>query len=472
MDKSRLTLLKNKMKKNKLKQQIQQHQAYSINTSCQEEEDKDRERESASINLKTLHDLNIDTTTATLVDPDINATTDVDTNECATNINTNSNRARTNFSFKHDKDESKSNYYSSFLSVDGNVKAHTKQPTISDTDSSYPECNPIRNYGGMAYRDRNKTMNTSPDNVSLVIKEKGGIIKPSPYEARDRNYVNSNRQRTSSFQAEHMKNSVNEICGSTMSMNIKSPASFFDDNNNNSNRYPSTNNNQNLTFNHNIHHLNIMNKNNNQNVPSHFDEHNTNTKNLVLSKKKFSTSESQQQRIHRSDTSLTLPIEFHHHQSNKVIKKKQLAWVCNTCDKECIPIRSESRCLCGHRLKEHDETQTDNTNGKGIVPCKHPKCKCKNFYFIVADGAWILRCQCKHKHTDHDPTGKDHPCLRNNCKCKSFFSPWVCNCDHPWSAHKQILREKIFDPSRLFGGIDNLQDLNAVPRPSGLSQAS
>ena len=29
------------------------------------------------------------------------------------------------------------------------------------------------------------------------------------------------------------------------------------------------------------------------------------------------------------------------------------AWVCRTCQSECIPIRSESRCLCGHRLKEH-----------------------------------------------------------------------------------------------------------------------
>jgi hypothetical protein len=31
-----------------------------------------------------------------------------------------------------------------------------------------------------------------------------------------------------------------------------------------------------------------------------------------------------------------------------------LAWQCSGCDnRECVPIRAESRCLCGHRLKEH-----------------------------------------------------------------------------------------------------------------------
>lgn len=38
------------------------------------------------------------------------------------------------------------------------------------------------------------------------------------------------------------------------------------------------------------------------------------------------------------------------HQSVEV-----LTWVCSACDKACIPVRSESRCLCGHRLKEHDK---------------------------------------------------------------------------------------------------------------------
>lgn len=31
------------------------------------------------------------------------------------------------------------------------------------------------------------------------------------------------------------------------------------------------------------------------------------------------------------------------------------SWVCTMCQQECIPIRTESRCLCGHRMKEHDK---------------------------------------------------------------------------------------------------------------------
>lgn len=35
----------------------------------------------------------------------------------------------------------------------------------------------------------------------------------------------------------------------------------------------------------------------------------------------------------------------------------RLAWL-NPQGAECVPIRSESRCLCGHRLKDHgDHTQ-------------------------------------------------------------------------------------------------------------------
>lgn len=46
--------------------------------------------------------------------------------------------------------------------------------------------------------------------------------------------------------------------------------------------------------------------------------------------------------------------------SDGCLPKKQsqiLKWVCLDCEQECIPIRSESRCICGHRLKEHDENK-------------------------------------------------------------------------------------------------------------------
>lgn len=31
------------------------------------------------------------------------------------------------------------------------------------------------------------------------------------------------------------------------------------------------------------------------------------------------------------------------------------AWECTLCEQECVPIRTESRCLCGHRMKEHEK---------------------------------------------------------------------------------------------------------------------
>ena len=36
-------------------------------------------------------------------------------------------------------------------------------------------------------------------------------------------------------------------------------------------------------------------------------------------------------------------------------KKSYISWECKICQKACIPIRDESRCMCGHRLKAHDE---------------------------------------------------------------------------------------------------------------------
>ena len=116
-------------------------------------------------------------------------------------------------------------------------------------------------------------------------------------------------------------------------------------------------------------------------------------------------------------------------QSQNIIFKNKLdvVWTCNHCKRECIPVRGESRCLCGHRYKEH--------KGKNFS-CSHPGCKCRKFFFVVAEGAWILRCRCKHKHIDHDPVTLK--CKKRNCKaCTGFDSPWVCNCGHPWSEHTQ-----------------------------------
>eukprot|EP01025_Chloroclados_australasicus_P044972 TRINITY_DN489_c0_g2_i1.p3 TRINITY_DN489_c0_g2~~TRINITY_DN489_c0_g2_i1.p3 ORF type:complete len:151 (-),score=4.80 TRINITY_DN489_c0_g2_i1:484-936(-) len=115
--------------------------------------------------------------------------------------------------------------------------------------------------------------------------------------------------------------------------------------------------------------------------------------------------------------------------------KLEWSWQCKLCQKECVPVRSESRCLCGHRLKNH---RPDDKN-PNIFSCKEKGCRCPNFFFVVAQGAWILKCSCKHKHVDHDP--ETYACMRHTCQCESFRSPWVCNCDHPWDQHVQVLKE-------------------------------
>lgn len=135
----------------------------------------------------------------------------------------------------------------------------------------------------------------------------------------------------------------------------------------------------------------------------------------------------------------------------KAKMKKVIAWRCKTCNHECIPVREQSRCLCSHRLRDHPSEDS--------FRCKNTTCKCSKFFYIVAEGAWILRCRCKHKHTDHDPSGKVHECRKPNCSCSGFDSPWVCNCDHPWKDHEQLeelrkvksLAEMFMDNSIDFG---------------------
>lgn len=120
----------------------------------------------------------------------------------------------------------------------------------------------------------------------------------------------------------------------------------------------------------------------------------------------------------------------------KFFTKPALKWT-NPSGQSCIPIRGESRCLCGCRKKVH------KWDGKRFR-CSKPRCKCKHFFFIVAEGAWKLRCRCKHAATDHNPAPGKHECTRSGCKCNGFVSPWVCNCGEPWTAHTQSVEQVKF----------------------------
>ena len=111
--------------------------------------------------------------------------------------------------------------------------------------------------------------------------------------------------------------------------------------------------------------------------------------------------------------------------------------------------------------------------------CGNCKCRCSDFFFIVAEGSWwaacarclctvcicsrysqlaqpwpphrILRCQCKHKHTEHDPVSK--ACTKAACHCEGFHSPWHCNCNHPWAEHTQVGQQHLHGVSMALSAI-------------------
>lgn len=140
-----------------------------------------------------------------------------------------------------------------------------------------------------------------------------------------------------------------------------------------------------------------------------------------------------------------------------------IKWSCGECSNECIPIMRESRCLCGHRMKEHKLDPRTNT-----FPCASRSCKCTHFFYLVAEGSWILRCRCKHKHTDHDCGPGSHKC--GKCPaCTGFDSPWVCNCGHGWSAHVQRTVAVSAEDGSLASGEGRLDKKQHFYRQDGLT---
>ena len=115
-----------------------------------------------------------------------------------------------------------------------------------------------------------------------------------------------------------------------------------------------------------------------------------------------------------------------------------IIWSCKTCDVECLPVTRESRCLCGHRLKEHLDHHK----------CTSSKCKCQNFFYIVAEGAWMLRCRCKHKAVEHDCMSPGYKCIKCS-SCIKFDSPWVCNCGCGWNNHSSSIIDPLVTPRKI-----------------------
>ncbi|GAB9464405.1 hypothetical protein Gpo141_00001836 [Globisporangium polare] len=161
--------------------------------------------------------------------------------------------------------------------------------------------------------------------------------------------------------------------------------------------------------------------------------------------------------------------------TTKLFTKRVVKWSCGVCKRECIPIREESRCLCGHRYKEHPTATSDprvkNKASFKAFACTSAKCACKKFFYVVAEGAWILRCRCKHKHIEHDPSGDPFKCSKPKCSCSGFDSPWICNCNHAWAEHSQETVEKQLKPLlERFQEQFEAQELCAVQRADLLAE--
>ena len=116
-------------------------------------------------------------------------------------------------------------------------------------------------------------------------------------------------------------------------------------------------------------------------------------------------------------------------------------------EEQCFRIGSESRCFCGHLLKDHNREL-----GKKVKSnCR--QCKCTAFQFIPRRpeelGLWHLprrkgfdintwrpSCVCKYPHTEHAPV-RPHKCSKSGCF--NFQSDFCCtSCDRKFEDHETL----------------------------------
>ncbi|XP_005401045.1 PREDICTED: protein FAM221B isoform X2 [Chinchilla lanigera] len=123
-----------------------------------------------------------------------------------------------------------------------------------------------------------------------------------------------------------------------------------------------------------------------------------------------------------------------------------IGWRCPHYLWDCYRIGDESKCFCGHLLKQHQIVSDIS------VPCTVGQCRCLIFCFIPSrpeevgefwlrrratfnPKAWRAQCRCKHSHEDHAANGA-HPCRHHGCSCNCFESNFLCAaCDRRWEEH-------------------------------------
>mmetsp|Transcript_25513 Transcript_25513/g.61465 ORF Transcript_25513/g.61465 Transcript_25513/m.61465 type:complete len:483 (-) Transcript_25513:217-1665(-) len=113
------------------------------------------------------------------------------------------------------------------------------------------------------------------------------------------------------------------------------------------------------------------------------------------------------------------------------VQSSTMVWICNKCEapnQTCVKGLSHDhyRCMCNHLLASH------TLDG---YACSVEGCACGRFTFL--SGSRVKRqprCECKHKHGDHEKLWP-RKCQRPICNCQKFVSSWKCPCGHSWSAH-------------------------------------
>ncbi|XP_033286991.2 protein FAM221B [Orcinus orca] len=124
-----------------------------------------------------------------------------------------------------------------------------------------------------------------------------------------------------------------------------------------------------------------------------------------------------------------------------------IGWRCPHHLWDCFRIEDESKCFCGHLLREHQIISDIS------VPCNVGQCRCLMFCFIpsrpeelgelwvkrwatFSPRAWRAQCRCKHSHEDHAAT-RSHSCRVKGCWCNCFEPNFLCAaCDWCWEEHK------------------------------------
>nr|XP_025708675.1 protein FAM221B isoform X2 [Callorhinus ursinus] len=151
-----------------------------------------------------------------------------------------------------------------------------------------------------------------------------------------------------------------------------------------------------------------------------------------------------------------------------------IGWRCPHYLWDCFRIGDESKCFCGHLLKEHQIISDIS------VPCNVGQCRCLMFCFIPSrpeevgefwlkrratfdPKAWRAQCRCKHSHEDHAAAGS-HPCRVKGCCCNCFESNFLCAaCDRRWEEHETFFETE--ETRRRGGRPHGTDSVNTWRRP-------